>query len=308
MASFHDFEVFARVVQTGSMSAAARELGFSPALISKRMKRLEERLGVRLMQRTTRQISLTEVGQGFYERVVVILASVEDAENYVTRRSDTVRGTLKVAAPTSFGRMHVAPYLNQLLEKNPGIEITLDLNDDFVDLVADGYDIAIRIAELKDSSHVARKLASNTRILCASPEYLKAHGEPKSIAELAEHQCLAAANQDVWRMTGPGGPVTIKPDGIMKTNSSEVVREAVLAGLGIAIRSTWDIGPELASGKLKIVLPHYRGSSNVGVYAIYPTRQYLPTKVRVFLDFLTSLYGGSTPYWEEGITDLIHVS
>ncbi|MEM8796862.1 MAG: LysR family transcriptional regulator [Pseudomonadota bacterium] len=308
MASFHDFEIFARVVETGSMSAAGRELGFSPALVSKRMKRLEERLGVRLMQRTTRQIALTEVGQGFYERILAILSSVEDAENYVSRRSDTVRGTLRVSAPTSFGRMHVAPFLKDLITQNPQIEVTLDLSDDFVDLVAGGYDVAIRIAELTDSSHVARKLAANTRILCASSSYLEMYGEPKSIADLTDHQCLHAASQDVWRMTGPDGSVAVKPNGMLKTNSSEVVREAVLAGLGIAFRSTWDVGPELADGRLKVVLPNYRGSTNVGVYAIYPSRQYLPTKVRVFLDFLTSLYGGSTPYWEKGLGHILKSS
>lgn len=287
------------------MSAAGRQLGFSPALISKRMKRLEQRLGVRLIQRTTRQIALTEVGQGFYERVLTILSSVEDAENYVTRRAETVRGSLKVAAPTTFGRLHVAPYLTQLLQQNPDISITLDLSDDFVDLVADGFDIAIRIAELKDSSYVAKKLAPNTRILCATPKYLETHGTPRSIADLTHHQCLSAANQEFWNMVGPDGAINIKPEAALKTNSSEVVREAVLAGLGIAFRSTWDVGPELANGTLKVVLPNYRGTSNVGVYALYPSRQYLPTKVRVFLDFLTSLYGGSTPYWEAGLSEIL---
>jgi len=301
MLSFHDFDIFARVIATGSMSAAGRELGFSPALISKRMKRLEERLGVRLMQRTTRQIALTEVGQGFYERVLTILASVEDAENYVTRRAETVRGSLKVAAPTTFGRLHVAPYLAQLLEQNPNISITLDLSDEFVDLVADGFDVAIRIAELKDSSYVAKRLAPNTRILCATPHYLETHGTPKSISDLSNHQCLAAANQDFWTIVGPDGTINIKPEATIRTNSSEVIREAVLAGLGIAFRSTWDVGPELANGTLRVILPEYRGTSNVGVYALYPSRQYLPTKVRVFLDFLTSLYGGATPYWEAGL-------
>lgn len=305
MPSFHDFDIFARVIATGSMSAAGRELGFSPALISKRMKRLEERLGVRLMQRTTRQIALTEVGQGFYERVLTILASVEDAENYVTRRAETVRGSLKVAAPTTFGRLHVAPYLNKLLEQNPDITITLDLSDDFVDLVADGFDVAIRIAELKDSSYVAKKLAPNTRILCATPHYLKTHGTPKSISDLTNHQCLAAASQEIWNIVGPDGHVNIKPEAIIKTNSSEVVREAVIAGLGIAFRSTWDVGPELADGTLKVILPEYHGTKNVGVYALYPSRQFLPTKVRVFLDFLTSLYGGHTPYWEAGLGDIL---
>lgn len=302
---FQDFEIFARVVETGSMSAAGRELGFSPALVSKRMKRLEERLGVRLMQRTTRQIALTEVGQGFYERILAVIASVEEAENYVTRRSETVRGTLRVAAPTSFGRMHIAPHLKNLLDKNPDVSITLDLSDEFVDLVAGNYDVAVRIAELTDSSHVARKLANNTRILCATPTYLSEHGEPKSVADLRNHQCLHAASQDTWRLTGPDGAMAVRPECMLNTNSSEVVREAVLNGLGIAMRSTWDIGEELADGRLKIVLPSYRGSTHVGLYALYPSKQYLPTKVRVFIDYLTSLYGGDTPYWERGIVDLL---
>lgn len=306
MASFHDFEIFARVIATGSMSAAARELGVTPALISKRMQKLEDRLGVRLLQRTTRQVALTEVGQGFYERVLTILSSVEDAESYVSRRSESVRGSLKVTAPTTFGRMHVAPYLARLMRQNPDITITLDLSDSFVDLVAEGFDVAIRIAELKDSSHVAKKLAANTRVLCATPKYLETNGTPQSIADLASHQCLSPASQDQWNLVSADGPVHIRPEAALRTNSNEVVREAVLAGLGIAFRSTWDVGPELAKGSLKLVLPHYRGTSNVGVYAIYPSRQYLPTKVRVFLDFLTSLYGGSTPYWEAGLQSLLN--
>lgn len=277
-------------------------MGLSPAVVSKRIRRLEDKLGTRLLQRTTRQIALTEAGHGFYDRVLAILASVEEAETFVTRGSAQARGTLKVSAPTSFGRMHVAPYLARFLEANPDLYVSLDLSDEFVDIVGDGYDLAIRIAELSDSSLVARRLAPVHRVLCAAPSYIERHGEPKSIDDLVEnHVRVAAAAQDPWRLMGPRGLEIVKTDAPLRTNSSEVVREAVLAGVGIALRSTWDVGPELREGKLQIVLPQYRASKDVGLHAVYPTRRFLPAKVRVFIDFLAQLYGPQ-PYWDEGLS------
>ncbi|ADZ71900.1 LysR family transcriptional regulator [Polymorphum gilvum SL003B-26A1] len=294
-------EIFARVVSAGSMSAAGREMALSPAVVSKRIRRLEDRLGTRLLQRTTRQIAMTEAGQGFYERVVAILASVEEAESFVTRGSAQARGTLKVTAPTSFGRLHIAPYLGRFLEDNPDLAVNLDLADDFVDIVGEGYDLAIRIAELSDSSLVARRLAPVHRILCAAPSYLSRYGEPRSIEDLQEnHVCIAAAAQDPWRLMGPRGIEIVRTGAPVRTNSSEVVREALLAGVGVALRSTWDIGPELRDGKLRIVLPQYRASKDVGLHAVYPSRRFLPAKVRVFIDFLAQLYGPS-PYWDAGL-------
>lgn len=301
MSNLTDMEIFARVVGAGSMSAAGREMSLSPAVVSKRIRRLEDKLGTRLLQRTTRQIAMTEAGQGFYERVIAILASVEEAEAFVTRGSAQARGTLKVASPTSFGRLHIAPYLGKFLEDNPDLSINLDLGDDFVDIVGEGYDLAIRIAELSDSSLVARRLAPVHRILCAAPGYLAKHGEPASIEDLTEnHVCLAAANQDPWRLMGPNGIETVRTLAPIRTNSSEVVRECLLAGVGVALRSTWDIGPELHEGKLKIILPQYRASKDVGLHAVYPSRRFLPAKVRVFIDFLAGLYGPS-PYWDAGL-------
>ncbi len=301
MSNLTDMEIFARVVSAGSMSAAGREMSLSPAVVSKRIRRLEDKLGTRLLQRTTRQIAMTEAGQGFYERVIAILASVEEAEAFVSRGSAHARGTLKVAAPTSFCRMHIAPYLGKFLDANPDLAINLDLSDDFVDIVGEGYDLAIRIAELSDSSLVARRLAPVHRILCASPDYLARYGKPSSIEDLVEnHICLAAANQDTWRLMGPNGAETVRTLAPIKTNSSEVVRECLLAGVGIALRSTWDIGPELSEGKLEIVLPEYRTSKDVGLHAVYPSRRFLPAKVRVFIDFLAGLYG-SSPYWDAGL-------
>lgn len=297
MTNLGDLEIFARVVSTGSMSMAGRLLGFSPAVISKRIKRLEDRLGTRLLQRTTRQISLTEAGQGFYDRVLAILAGLEEAEAYISGRSARMHGTLKISAPTSFGRMHIAPHLRPFMSAHPDLNIHLVLTDEFTDIVGEGFDLAIRIAELTDSSLVARRLAPVRRILCASPDYVATRGMPEDIDALREHTCLPAHNNDAWRLEGPKGAITLRPEGTLITNSSEVIREAVIAGLGIALRSTWDIGQELQEGKLVQVLPAYEGSRNVALSAVYPSRQFLPAKVRLFIDYLAELYG-PTPYWE----------
>ncbi|MCO6187003.1 LysR family transcriptional regulator [Rhizobium sp. L1K21] len=297
MTRLEDMEVFARVAATGSMSDAARELGLSPAVISKRIKRLEERLGTRLFQRTTRQLSLTEAGQGFYARVDAILAGVEEAEAFIAGRAAEATGTLKVSAPTSFGRMHIAPHLKGFMEANAGVTINLVLTDTFTDIVAEGFDLAIRIGELVDSSLVARRLAPVRRLLCAAPSYVEKHGLPRTIDDLDTHICLPPHNNDTWRLEGPDGLVNYRPQGTLITNSSEVIREAVIAGLGIALRSTWDIGPELKAGQLVPVLPELEGSKNVALSAVYPSREFLPAKVRLFIDYLTALYG-PVPYWE----------
>jgi len=297
MNNLGDLEIFARVVSAGSMSAAGRELGLSPAVVSKRLRRLEDRLGTRLMQRTTRQISLTEAGQGFYERVLAILAGIEEAEAFVSRRSALAHGVLKVSAPTSFGRMHIAPHINAFMQANPDLGVNLMLRDEFVDIVGDGYDLAIRIAELSDSSLVARKLAPVRRILVASPDYIKRHGVPETIEDLESHICLAPHNNDSWKLEGPQGQMVHRPLGPLQTNSSEVVREAVIGGVGIALRSTWDIGTELADGRLVQVLPAYEGSRNVAIHAVYASRRFLPAKVRLFIDYLADLYS-PTPYWD----------
>lgn len=302
MSSYSDLEIFARVVSAGSLSSAGRELGLSPAVVSKRLRKLEDRLGTRLLQRTTRQTALTEAGQGFYERVVAILAGIEEAEAFVTRRSTTPRGTLKVSAPTSFGRMHIAPHLGPFMRDNQDLSINLVLSDDFVDIVGEGFDLAIRIAELSDSSLVARRLAPVQRFLVAAPSYLAERGVPTCLADLDRHVCLPAHNHEPWRLEGPDGPLLYRPDGPLATNSSEVLRQAVIAGIGIALRSTWDVGPELASGRLVRVLPYYQASKNVAVHAVYPSRRFLPAKVRLFIDYLATLYA-PTPYWDRARTD-----
>lgn len=297
MTSLGDLEIFSRVVAAGSMSAAGRALGLSPAVVSKRVRRLEERLGTRLFQRTTRQIALTEAGQGFYERIAGVLAGIEEAEAFVSGRSGAARGTLRLSAPTSFGRMHIAPHLKGFMDAHPELTLNIVLTDEFSDIVGGGFDLAIRIGELSDSSLVARRLAPVRRVLCAAPAYLQRHGMPETLDDLARHLCLPQHTQDVWRLEGPAGGVAHRPNGPLVTNSSEVVREAVLSGMGIALRSTWDVGAELRSGRLVQVLPGYEGSRNVVLSAVYPSRQFLPAKVRLFIDYLAELYG-PLPYWE----------
>lgn len=296
MTNLGDLEIFTRVVLTGSMSTAGRDLGLSPAVISKSIKRLEERLGTRLFQRTTRQLSLTEAGQGFFERIQPVLQGLDDAEAFVTGRSSTAKGVLKISAPTSFGRMHIAPHLKPFLNANPELSVNLVLSDRFIDIVGEGYDLAIRIGDLSDTSLVAKKLAPVRRVLCASPAYLAENGIPQSIEDLSNHICLSQNNY-LWRLEGPGQSLAYKVESRLITNSSEVIREAVIAGIGIALRSTWDVGPELKNGTLVCVLPDWSGSRNVTLSALYPSRQFLPVKVRLFIDFLVGLYG-PVPYWE----------
>lgn len=206
MSSLADMEIFARVVATGSMSAAARDLGLSPAVVSKRLGRLEERLGTRLLQRTTRQIALTEAGQGYHERVLAILSNIEEAEAFVARRSADARGTLKISAPTTFGRMHIAPYLVPFMRANADLTVNMQLTDEMVDIVGDGYDLAIRIAELSDSTLVARRLAPVRRILVASPGYIAERGTPQTIEDLQDHICLAPHNNDPGDWKAPKAP------------------------------------------------------------------------------------------------------
>ena len=296
MSNFGDLEIFSTVVSAGSMSAAARELGLSPAVVSKRLRRLEDRLGTRLMQRTTRQIALTESGQGFYERVIAILASVEEAESFVSKRQAEAHGKLKITAPRAFGRMHIAPHLGAFMTRYPDLSVNLILNDDMVDIVGEGYDLAVRIAELPDSSLVARRLAEVGRVLVASPEYLEAKGTPTHPSDLSKHFCVPSDTRDPWVLTGPDGQATHRPNGPLQTNSSEVVVAAIRGGLGLALRSDWEVGEAVRVGDLVHVMPDWEGAERVGVHAVYPSRRYLPAKVRVFIDFLSELYG-SRPYW-----------
>jgi DNA-binding transcriptional LysR family regulator len=299
LTSIVDLEIFARVVTAGSMSAAGRELDLSPAVVSKRISHLEARLGTRLFHRTTRQLQLSEAGRGFYERVVQILATVQEAEAFVSSGHERAAGVLKVTAPTAFSRMHIAPYLAKFLEQYPDLRLEIIATDHVLDIVREGIDVAIRIAELDDSSLVAKKLAPCRRVFCASPAYLRAHGTPKSLSDLSSHKILVENNSS-WRLQGPEGFVSLKLHSEIKTNSSEIVHQAIVAGCGIGFRSIWQIRDDLAEKRLVPVLPQYRETPAVAIYAVYPDKQFVPARLRVFIEFLTSTFG-QTPYWEEGL-------
>jgi DNA-binding transcriptional LysR family regulator len=273
-------------------------LGYSPAVVSKRIMRLEERLGTRLLQRTTRNVTMTEAGAGFYARILNVLAGLQEAESFLSGQSEQLSGTLKVSAPTSFGRLHIAPHMNAFLQTHQGMAVNLILTDDFSDIVGDGFDLAIRIAELADSSLVVKKLAAVGRILCASPGYLADCAPLSTFGDLRQHRCLPTHNGEPWRLEGPEGTVVHRPEANLLTNSSEVIREAVISGMGIALRSTWEVGTELMDGRLVRVLPQYEGSRNISVSAVYPSRRFLPGKVRAFIDYLADIYG-EAPYWEK---------
>ncbi|HWJ19271.1 MAG TPA: LysR family transcriptional regulator [Geobacterales bacterium] len=299
MTSIADLEIFARVVTAGSMSAAGRELDLSPAVVSKRISHLETRLGTRLFHRTTRQLQLTETGRGFYERVVQILATVQEAEAFVSSGHQRAGGSLKITAPTGFSRMHIAPYLGKFQKQYPDLGIEIIATDNILDIVREGIDVAIRVSELDDSSMVAKKLAPCRRLFCAAPDYLKEHGTPKTLADLSKHKILTE-NNTAWRLQGPDGITSLRLSGDIKTNSSDVVHEALLAGCGIALRSTWQVRDDLLSNKLVQILPQYSEAPGVAVYAIYPDKQYIPARLRVFVDFLADIYGPA-PYWDEGL-------
>jgi DNA-binding transcriptional LysR family regulator len=282
------------------MSAAGREMGLSPAVVSKRVSQLEDRLGARLFQRTTRHLTLTETGAGYFKRVVDILSLCEEAEDFVSRRNTKPRGHLKVTIPASFGRRHIAPHISSFLARYPDIELDVRLTEDFVDIIRDGYDLAIRIGELEDSSLVARKIARETRVICAAPAYLERHGVPVSLADLERHNCLSAGAQDTWQIEGPEGLRDLRPNGNVRSDSGDFIHAALCAGVGLGLRSVWEVGPELKSGALKVVLPQYRGSSKVAIHAVFPCREFMPAKVNVLIEFLASLYGPE-PYWESGL-------
>lgn len=295
-----DLEIFARVARTGNMSAAGREMGLSPAVVSKRISLLEDRLGARLFQRTTRQLTLTETGEGYFKRVVDILSLVEEAEDFVSRRNTKPRGVLKVTAPTSFARFHVTPHLRSFAERYPDIELDIHLSDVFVDIIRDGFDVAVRIGELQDSSLVARKLATDNRVLVAAPGYLDSCGGIQSLVDLERVNCLAVGPQESWRLETSDGPKQARLNSNLKTNSADFVREALLAGLGVGLRSTWEIGADIKRGDLVRVLPDWRGQSSAAIYAVYPSREFMPAKVNVFIEHLAEAYGNE-PYWEKGL-------
>jgi DNA-binding transcriptional LysR family regulator len=290
MDKYQEMRVFAAVADAGSFVAAADALEISKAAVSRYVSELEQRLGVRLMHRTTRRLSLTQEGEVFLARSREILASIDDSEREISTHSESASGLLKLSAPVSFGMKHLAPLWSEFLQAHPGVSLDLQLADRVIDLVDEGFDVAVRIARLPDSSLISRKLASTQLVLCASPKYLKARGAPKHPSELAQHDILAyslLSMGDQWQFTGPKGHVSVKVHPRMWTNNGDSCIAAAVRGAGIVMQPTFLIADELASGKLLRVLPKWH-SIELGIYAVYPTRKFVLPKVRVLLEFLSA--------------------
>ncbi|WP_028465289.1 MULTISPECIES: LysR family transcriptional regulator [Nisaea] len=291
-------KVFCSVVENDSLAGASRTLNVSPSVVSKQLSGLEDRLGVRLLNRTTRRVSLTEVGSAYYERCKRILADVDEAEIAVSQAHSAPRGLLKLTAPTTFAHRHVAPHLPEFLDRYPEVEVQLLVNDRVVDLVDEGIDLAIRIAQLKDSSLIARKLAVNHRMLVASPDYLKKWGQPATPDQLSDHSLITYAPGNPindWHFMIDNQQKILRAKGTLAMNNGDSVLQTVLAGGGLAMLAAFMAGEHVKSGKLVTLLEEYV-REDVPIYAVYPSGRHLSPKVRAFVDFLVDLYN-PTPYW-----------
>ena len=293
-----DYLLFARAVEAGSLSAAGRLLNISPAMMSKRLSRLEARLGVRLIHRTTRRLALTEEGASLHRDLVAILDAIQQAEQRVTNRHRTASGPLRISAPTSFGRLHVAPHVARFLDRHPRVDLQLNLTDAYEDLLAERIDIAIRITSDIPAHLEGHPLAANRRILCASPAYLAAHGAPGKIADLAHHRLLAADGQLPWRLVNGRARKLVDGQSHVRTNSSEIVRELALTGVGIALRSLWDVGDLIAQGSLVRVLDSWEGPADLAVHAVHPRAAGRPAAVNAFIAFLRESFSDAS--WNRG--------
>ena len=292
--------LFARVVETGSFSAAARALSQTPSAVSRQIAQLEDRIGVRLLTRTQQGIALTEEGRAFHERCTVIAHDLAETEDMLSGLGEHPRGTLRAVATVAFGKAQLLPILPQFLERHPDVRLSLELTDRPVRLGAEGIDVAIRFSEqVDDPDAISRRLASNRRVICASPGYIERHGAPQSPAELAEHNCLrlsTVAAWNDWRFPGADAPPML--GGNFEANSADAIYHAALAGVGLARLSTYLVGDDLRSGRLVRILPDY-AQEDSSLVALYQDRRNLAPKIRAFLDHLVDHFTPVAP-WERG--------
>lgn len=293
MDRFSQLEAFVASATLGSFSAAARAEGVTPALIARRVDALEARLGVRLFVRSTRKLSLTSEGHALFAQAQEILKSLQETETRIGQGSAKPVGMLRITAPAGFGRRHVAPLMPGLCDKYPGLEVSLDLSDDFVDLANERFDCAIRIGELSDSSLIGTRLADNQRVVVASPDYLQAHGVPRHPDDLANHQCLPLSARSGqtrgWLFQIDGQPVWRPIEGQMACSDGSVLHQWCLDGHGLAWRSLWEVSHDIGTGKLVTVLDDFRAAPN-GVFALMPQRRLTPLRVKVLIDWLKYHY------------------
>ncbi len=304
LAAMAEIGVFVRVVEARGFASAARTLGTTTSAVSKSIGRLEAALGTRLLHRTTRRLGLTESGATFYQRCLRILAEVEAAEEAVSQLQREPRGTLRVSAPMSFGQLHVAPLVPEFLARHPDVRIELALADRMVDLVEEGFDLAIRIGRLADSSLVARRLAPSRRVVCGAPAYLERRGVPQEPHDLVQHDCLVYTYQTEPAWTLRDGPKEIRVvvSGRLRANNGDVLRAAALAGAGLALLPTFIVGDDLRAGTLRTVLDDYE-CTETAIYTVHPSGRNPPPKVRAFVDFLQARCGAH-PSWERGLDEL----
>lgn len=292
-----DVALFTRAAALSNLSAAGREFGLSAAVASARLAQLERQLGARLLHRTTRRISLTQEGEVFAERARTLLDAADAARASVGHAFEQPQGRLRVSMPSSLGRQHVSPVIPEFLQRFPGVSLDLRLSDEVVDIIDKGIDLAIRLGPMKDSTLVARKLATNRRVLCAAPAYLEKHGLPRHPQDLTQHECIVLSGQRNWAFMTPTGIVDIRVSGRLATDNGEVIRDALVQGFGIGVKSTWSVAPFLHSGELVPVLANYPLAESIAIWAVYPSRAFVPPKTTAFIDFLTRHFG-DPPYWD----------
>lgn len=300
MNQFEELQTFIHVVDTGSISRAADRMAVAKSAVSRRISDLEQRLGVQLFRRTTRQMNLTDSGRSFYERATQILADLEEAELAVSQQHSALTGRLRIAAPLSFGVPHLGPAIVDFNKQHPGITFDVDFNDRQIDILEEGFDLAIRIARLTDSSLIARRIAPIHQTLCASPNYLKRYGTPQSPGDLQSHQCLLYSNiqnPSHWSFNdASGNTVNVKVPISMTSNNGDFLRDAAIAGLGMIKVPNFIIYKSLANRELVPLLAPYRPPS-FNAYAVYPQTRHLSYRVRSFVDFLAARFEDH-PYWD----------
>lgn len=303
MNKLEQLQVFVQVVEAQSLSKAAQRMDTTVSSISRRLQQLEQRLGVQLLQRTTRRMHLTQSGEAFYQRAQGILADLEDAETLVGQSAQQLSGTLKIAAPMSFGIAHLNTAMLAFMHQHPNISVHMDMSDRMVDLLAEGYDLGVRIGQLQDSSLVAVPISHADLVLCASPEFLHKHGPINQLQDLAHlpalcYSHLSPANH--WRLVNPQGQTElVKVPVKFLCSSGEAIREAAIAGVGCAYQPSFIVHRAIEQGLLVPLLPEYR-PKHITIYSIYPQTRYLPIRVRTFIDFLKG-YFGQQPYWQNCI-------
>jgi DNA-binding transcriptional LysR family regulator len=301
MDRFDNMRVFAKVVESGSFTGAAARLGISASMVSQHVKELEERLAARLLNRTTRKVSLTETGRAYFERCTRLLADLEETEQAVSDMHAAPRGALRLNAVPSFGILHLAPAIADFTARFPGISVELMLSERPVDLIAEGFDVAVRVEEMPDSSLIARQLAPCRMVVCGAPSYFERHGVPRTPSDLSAHNCLTPAGDvlpyyHAWHLTAADGTaLNISPNGNLRSNSGAVLKVAALAGHGLACLPTYFVGEALESGRLVTVLDDYMAPP-LTLRALYPHNRHLSAKVRAFVDFLVARFGQEPPW------------